>query len=97
MFPYSTDPATVDVQDAADRLLEDAREQDWAAFIQAVKAYKRDVRRWSLLVADVADAMADCSAEGFGELCVNFAEIEGWDGVLRAVARAMAEEKGVNR
>lgn len=69
------------------RLEEAAREQRWAEFV----AWLRDLGRtynWDVVLWRVADAYG-CDEDA---TIADFAESEGWPGVLSAVARAMNEQ-----
>jgi len=88
----------VDDREIEARDAEEEREQRWAVFVSDVKAQSVYLfGHWPEVVRSVADAM-DTRYEpqmgSFEHRCRDFAETEGWDGTLNAVARARREKGG---
>lgn len=82
---------------------EEARAERWAAFVEEIRQWMRDGISAHMLIHAVASAMeypwftGVLSADLRIQPARNFAETEGWDGVLNAIARAMREEETYRR
>lgn len=96
MTRFAIDPP--DILDLCDPVYEDedARAKRWAEFViwckgDRVKTYSE----WSTLLHYVYQNMrgaGDWHHEAINDTILNFADVEGWDGVLNAIARAMREQ-----
>ena len=91
-----THDADYDLELQHEREADDAREQRWTVFVADVKAAKiHALGGWSGVVRTVGDAMDyrySVTLGSFEHRCQDFAESEGWSGVLTAVARAIREK-----
>jgi hypothetical protein len=92
-----------DEQDRLDRADEQIREQRWAEFVAEMKdaisnSCLSDVLNDVSSVIFVSDdRVVDRSLEDGEMIIADFAETEGWDGVLCAIARAYREEQDAQK
>jgi hypothetical protein len=92
-----------DAADIADREnappeTDDARAARWDAFVTWCKGDRvKTMSEWSTLLHYVYQNMrdhGDWHHQAINETILTFADAEGWDGVLRAIARGMHEQWG---
>jgi hypothetical protein len=85
-----------DDQDRLDRADEQIREQRWAEFVADSKRELK-VRGLASMLRNVGLTIVHGSVLNFDVSCSGFAETEGWDGVLCAIARAYREEQDTQK
>jgi len=100
MVDYST--GYDDEQDRLDRADEQIREQRWSEFVAEIRPRLQSlglnsilihVCRASARVGMFSTLLTDQEMAPIEAAMISFAETEGWDGVLCAIARAYREEQ----
>lgn len=80
--------------DAADQAVRDARDE---YVTQWLREYRAGDDTWAALILGVADAMDGLRTEAMHDVFAEYAETEGWEGVLIVIARAIADERREGR